>query len=108
MSKYSVGDKVMIKHINSGTSPATVVKVGRVLVTVKAEHSPEATYRIDTGARNDNYGHSRIMTLAKWEEFCDRNELINRLAKAGLKTIRNTYSCDLEWLRRVVEAAEQS
>lgn len=63
--KYTVEQRVWVYDINrrrsAGPEEATVVKVGRKLVTVKRVYGEE-TFRIVDGVRNDGYGHAHIRT----------------------------------------------
>ena len=69
MSKYEVGQQVWVYDVNRTEGslgrppePATVVKVGRRLVTVAISGSYQKTFRIENGVANDQYGHQWIRT----------------------------------------------
>lgn len=66
-----------------------VAKVGRTLVYVpKYPERPELgleAYRIEGGYRNDNYGHSQLMTREQVEDKALREELTARLKKHGFE-----------------------
>ena len=107
MSDYEVGQQAMVCNINWGSGVVTVVKVGRTLVTVEDSNHIQEMYRMDTGAKNDAYGHSRIFTMQEWDDVEERADLTKRLQQAGVGlNTRIPAIKDLAWLRRVLAAAE--
>lgn len=78
-TKYEVGQAVRIFDVNGKRLgqpedgwPGHVTEVGRKLVTVEEDDGwPNPTqYRIETGQKNDNYGHRYIKTpeQSAWDE----------------------------------------
>jgi len=67
----------------------TIHKVGRTLVHVL--RYPERldlgteTYRIEDGVRNDNYGHSYLITREEYEARKIQSELLEELRKLGVR-----------------------
>jgi hypothetical protein len=66
----------------------TVAKVGRTLVHVlkyegRPEHGTDA-YRIEHGYRNDDYGHTQLMTREGWEDQKRRYQVIDELRRHGV------------------------
>lgn len=108
MSKYAVGDKVMVTGRDYGPAPATVVKVGRTLVQVEQANRPGHwnPYRMDTGECTLTRRPRRLLTMAEWDDHCECGELVKRLRAAGIALDQRPATRDLAWLRRVVEAAE--
>lgn len=77
MLQVQVGDEVRIFNVNSQAQrnvspwekdldpgkPGTVVKVGRVLVTVQNEYGQDQVFRLEDGRANDRQGFCWIKTL---------------------------------------------
>lgn len=83
-NSFHVGQKVIMTGVNMrGTREVEVVKVGTKLVYVEDYGRPVA-YRIDTGVRNDAYGHTRIRTVEQFEAEQARRTAVKRLADLGL------------------------
>ena len=105
-TKYHVGQTVHIGSVNRhGTGEGTVVKVGRALVTVQYGHGYQKVFRIETGVANDNYGHEWIETDEERQEREERQDLTQRLHRAGLRLDFGVV-IPTGQLRRIVEAAE--
>lgn len=106
MSEYHVGQTVVIQGFNTrGHNTGEVVKVGRLLVTVKGDYGVEAQYRIDGGHINDKFGHSWVCTE---EEFAAQRELAalrDRLKGLGA-VVKGSYS--VEVLTQVADLLEGS
>lgn len=105
--KYVVGQTVYVSSVNrSRDTEATVTKVGRTLVHVQGPYGRPLAFRIETGVVNDGHGHESILTA---DELADRNERIDlgaRLRQAHLSLEHRGGRRPIEWLRRVVTAAE--
>jgi predicted metalloprotease with PDZ domain len=85
MARFEVGQKVLIVGVNRrGPEEATVIKVGRKLVTVHGKYMRDEVYRMSDGAKNDAYRHDRIITVEEFEEQQIRKALAKRLAEFGL------------------------
>lgn len=85
MPEFHVGQTVIVGGVNmrDRTYEAEVVKVGRTLVYIEEYGRPTA-YRIDTGVRNDAYGHTWIKTKEQAQDDADRTAAISRLRDLGL------------------------
>jgi hypothetical protein len=85
--KYALEQRVWVYDINrrrsAGPEEATVVKVGRKLVTVKRIYGEE-TFRIVDGVRNDSYGHAHILTDEDRNAEDRRSAAVKRLKAAHL------------------------
>ena len=82
-SKVKVGDEVWFSDVNSRSkelSPATVVKVGSKLITVK-RHYNTMVFRRDTGKTNDDYRHQTlILDLELYEAESRANAAMSYLS----------------------------
>lgn len=103
--RYTVGDTVILTDVNyKGSKTATVTKVGRTLVYVDRDMygRPDSAYRIETGARNDNYQHGRIWTTAEYEERTKRSDLLGALRDEGV-TFDRVSRIPTERLEKILE-----
>jgi hypothetical protein len=70
----------------------TVVKVGTKLVHIPvSERSPEGktlAYRIENGVRNDDYGHTQLITREAYEAEKSRDSLEEALRLHGIEVWR--------------------
>jgi hypothetical protein len=70
----------------------TVVKVGRTLLHIPAyESQPDGktlAYRIENGIRNDDYGHTQVMTREAYEAEKGRDSLEEALRLHGVEVWR--------------------
>ena len=76
---FTVGQEVVISHVNFKPRRATVTKVGRTLVTVGRD-----AFRLSTRRTNDAYGNGTLFTVEEWEDRCAREALVHDLRGAGL------------------------
>lgn len=77
---FTVGEEVILDHwAMKRRSTGTVTKVGPKLVHVADKHGDVRTYRRETGAINDNYGHSRIYNQQQWADLEAENAANQRL-----------------------------
>jgi hypothetical protein len=94
-----VGDKLLLLTKMGGRrereqtpEEVTVVKVGTKLVHIPvSERSPEGktlAYRIESGVRNDNYGHTQVMTREDYEAEKQRGSLEESLRLHGIEVWR--------------------
>lgn len=65
LSHLKVGDVVYITDVNHRPRRTTVAKVGRKYVYAKGD---SCGFDIKSGRPNDNYGHSQLVTEAKFNE----------------------------------------
>lgn len=108
-AKYEIGQTVYLRGVNRRTEETTTVtRVGRTLVYVQDRYGKPQSFRIETGVANDQYGHEWIETSEQRAERVERSALSERLRAAGLSFGYHAGNHDrgIEWLRRVVEAAE--
>lgn len=110
MTTYEVGQTVWIYDVNdrrgAGPEEGIVTKVGRTLVhvgSVKYPDWPSRTYRIEDGARNDPYRHSRIRTQAERDERERRTAVMAVLRGAGIRFDHGTRF-DVETLEALAMA----
>lgn len=105
-AEFKEGQEVYIVGVNRREAmKTTVVKVGRKLVHVDEGHGHWGAYRIDTGARNDRFGHDRVLTVDQYAEQMRRRDLLVRLRDGGLGE-RMGRSLPIDVLARVVAALE--
>jgi hypothetical protein len=115
-----VGDKLLLLTKMGGRrereqtpEEVTVVKVGRTLLHIPvSERSPEGktlAYRIENGVRNDNYGHTQVMTREDYEAEKSRESLEESLRRHGIEAWRGGPKpiAVLEALLDVMERAER-
>ena len=92
--ELKVGDEVLVFDVNwgrrgnAGGEPATVVKVGRKLVTLKIGTWWEKQFRLDTQRINYDYGHLWFRTKKQVAEDNRRREAVAALASFGLELSR--------------------
>ena len=108
--KYTLEQRVWVYDINrrrsAGPEEATVVKVGRKLVTVKRIYGEE-TFRIVDGVRNDAYGHALIRTDEDRDAEDRRSAAVKRLKAAHLGiALGYEQSFPLETLESIVAVLE--
>lgn len=111
MTEYYVGQEVLIRSVNQrGSEPekATVTKVGRKLVTVRNQYNWFEVYRMDTGKRNDNYGHEWLQTPEAYADEQHRTELWGQLRELGLKTEWGKPTISTVKLERIIAILEES
>lgn len=89
LTGVKAGDELLLveRHNQEArTKTVTVHRVGRTLIHIlRYPDRPETdTYRIDSGARNDNYGHSQLETRAHFDERQLRTGLHIRLTNLGV------------------------
>lgn len=102
LTGVKVGDELLLVERNnrSGREPktVTVAKVGTKLVHIlrypKHPDGGTETYRIDTGIRNDNYGHSRLETPEHYADRHERGRLEKALFELGIDTARARPTTD--------------
>lgn len=109
LTGVKVGDELLLieRYNRSGRAPivVTVAKVGTKLVHIEVDGGTY-TYRIDTGARNDNYGHIYLITREEYEEVQVRDGLENSLRSAGVELrfgVRKFSTAKLRALLAVME-----
>jgi hypothetical protein len=110
VSGYKVGDEVRVLDINNrhpeGGWPGEVVKVGRTLVTVAylGAFTRDGTeqFRIDTGRKNDDYGHYRIETPEQVAEVARRKAAVALLRERGVE-LSNRATFTLEQIEALAE-----
>lgn len=103
--KYFVGQEVMISDMNSPARKGVVEKVGRTLVHVSGRRAGETeAFRLESGRRNDNYGHSSIHTMEAWEERQERSALFTRLRATGITV---AHEIPTGYLRQLVRLGEE-
>lgn len=85
MPEFHVGQTVIVGGVNmhNRMHEAEVVKVGRTLVYIE-EYGRPVAYRIETGVRNDAYGHTWIRTKERVRADLERSTVIARLRDLGL------------------------
>lgn len=114
LKNVKVGDTLLLfpsHRSRQGGVLVEVVKVGRTLVyvdTPNARHprrNPDA-YRMDTGCRNDEYGHSYVMTHEQVAEQERRTAALAEVKALGLEPVSFTagYRLTSEQLLAVAEA----
>jgi hypothetical protein len=106
--KYHVGQVLIRRDANEdrlgGPQKATVVKVGRKLVTVSAgQYDRTETFRIEDGIKNDNFGHGWIQTEEEFEEEKRRGAVEQRFRDHGLSWYGTTQRWSVETLTRVAD-----
>jgi hypothetical protein len=109
MNEFHVGQKVIVAGVNmqNKTHEAEVVKVGRTLVYIE-EYGRQAVYRIDTGVRNDQYGHTWIRTKEQFQADSERAAAIVRLRDLGLVSAGyGALRCTTETLNSVCDLLEK-
>lgn len=86
---YHVGQELWRHDVNRERTGramrATVAKVGRSLVTIINEYGQAEVYRIETGRRNDAYGHQWLCTDEQHAEHEARTAAHARLRSLGLE-----------------------
>lgn len=105
--EYHVGQRVLIHHWNTRggrIQEAEVSKVGRKLVYIE-EYGRPVAYRIDTGNKNDQYGHSTMYTPEAWAARERRADLDRRLREGGLDRRNGTNLTD-DQVERIVAILE--
>jgi hypothetical protein len=110
MTTFEVGQEVYLRSMNESRMRreddkppvASIVRVGRKLVFIE-RYGGEEAYRIESGKRNDDYGHEWLQTFEQWEEEAERAELIVALRDGGLE-IRMGGRVSTDVLREVVNA----
>lgn len=101
LADLQVGDRVQVFDVNGarrgqpkGGWDGTVVKIGRKLIYITYAGSRGGrsgdgdAFRIDTGQRNDDYGHQHIKTIEQAAENQRRGDAIERLRNGGLELTR--------------------
>lgn len=91
LTGVKTGDTLMLiepgRNRNRPARPVQVIKVARKLLTV--QESPgsygESVFRIESGVRNDGYGHSWLLTVAEWDAQEERTRLNGALREAGIE-----------------------
>jgi len=88
--KYSEGDDVLVfKRLNRGVKrePGTIVKVGRILVTIEygGSYKTADQFRINTQRINDKYGHRWFKTPEQVAEDNRRTAAWNIINECGLE-----------------------
>jgi hypothetical protein len=105
-----VGDRVQVfesfRRQPQGGLDATVVKVGRKLITVKYGHC-ESVFRLENGRINNDYGHSWIRTVEQAAEDLRRKELVQRLRDGGVD-LRVGTQFAMETLEALVNVVDQA
>lgn len=111
LSSVKVGDTLLCVDRNArrGTPPReeTVVKVGRTLIHIEAWGDRTLTYRIADGIRNDNYGHSWLMTREQYEDKQERAAYISALSDLGV-SFRFASGPDASKLERILAIMEET
>lgn len=83
LSGVRVGDELLLIESYNRYRPeprvVIVEKVGRKLI-----HAGGLTYRIESGVRNDNYGHSHLTTREAYAELQERGRLGEELRGHGI------------------------
>lgn len=107
--KFKVGDRVLIRsNYKAGNGEGTVVKVGRVLVTIENRWGHKSIYRMDSGAKNDDYGHSRIMTEEEWDQQEREGEEQQRTQDLGYHiTSKRDRQVGYDLRRKINDVIEQ-
>ncbi len=109
-SKWNVGDIAIVRDVNDrgGKEPQRflVTRVGRTLVYIAVPWGEES-YRIDTGRRNDRYGHSWIVTEQEEADAQRLSAALARLRDFGLEPVRyNRTDLPTGLLERVIALIE--
>jgi hypothetical protein len=105
-----VGEEVRVFDVNGkrhgmpeGGWPGEVVKVGRVLATIRCRNG-EQTFRLDTGQANDRYGHQWFLTVDQATEKTRRHRAESILREYGVETSRASLSTgQLEAIAEIVK-----
>lgn len=111
LSGVAVGDELLLFGHYDGSGegrPVVVVKVGRKLLHVDwpdAKYPSPDTYRIDSGRRNDNYGHTYVRTYAQAAAWAERSRLSAALHDAGIN-FRLGRTPSLATMRAILAAME--
>lgn len=87
--QYVVGQRVWLYDVNDranrGPESVVVTKVGRKLVTIEGKYGYTATHRIETGRKNDDYGHTWIKTDDERAADDRREAAVKRMHAHGLR-----------------------
>lgn len=112
LTGVKAGDELLLVERHNQEArikPVTVHRVGRTLIHIlRYPDRPETdTYRIDSGARNDNYGHSHLETREHYEERKVRTGLVERLRDLGVSfgfsTVKPLSTAKLRALLEIME-----
>lgn len=108
MSKYEVGQKVILRNLRTGDDrEVTVTKVGRSYVYVNAVAWGDSPFRIDSGfAKGDNYSPTqRIGTAEMFDEHDRRASAEKRLRDAirGFHWYKNLTTEQLDSISDMIE-----
>lgn len=79
MSKFNVGDEVMVHDYNFDSKPCRVSAVGRLYFQV---HGYRQKFAIDSGKRQDNCGLAYAYTMSEWatrQRVSDAQKLVRRV-----------------------------
>jgi hypothetical protein len=86
LTGVKVGDELVLSGAWGGTRRVPVIKVARKLLTVQETSGRygEGVYRIESGVKNDGYGHSRVETVEHYEARQERARVQKALGDRGL------------------------
>lgn len=109
LTGVKVGDELLLIERYNGPrrepKVVTVAKVGTKLIHIEL-YGGTHTYRIDTGARNDNYGHTYLLTREEYEEDQARAGLEKDLRSAGVDFRFGTQKFSTAKLRALLAVME--
>lgn len=85
MSKFKVGDTVMMTNINGKPCQTKVSRVGRINVFVSEFGRDRRPFDIESGRIKNEYSHHCIYTMAEWEKELAIKAAYARISDAGVK-----------------------
>jgi hypothetical protein len=106
---FEVGQTVVLRDANRKADPiwGTVVKVGRIRVTVNTGGYLDEQYRMDDGSSCDGYGHSWIQTEQQYADEQERAVLWDEIKTAGFQRHYAAKEPDVTLLRAVAQAIRE-
>lgn len=100
LAGVKVGDELVVRDVNFGTTRETVSAVARKYVS-----TARSRYDIETGRAHDAYGHKRAYTPAQWARVDARDLLREAQRKVANAVPSNALSAgEMDVLRRDLEA----
>lgn len=86
MSKFAVGDTVMVNPNHGKAHKDTVTRVGRKYVYVGQGWREDAYYKVSGEGKSDGYGSiGHIYTPEEWNDRNRRAELLDALKEHGVR-----------------------